>query len=460
MTDQSNRPGPDVDPNMFVDGGSPKGPCFCASKKGSCFTIAVAVSVFVAGFLLQSGDENTAWAGEAKEKQEKPDLKIVVIAESNTWNTAAKVAHAVSRRFSSRGVLPAAPTVRTVDQSDPIYQAFRLAGIKGIRAYRNMEFETSIRHLNEAVENLERAILKYGPSVFLIEKMVNAQYYLGACHLGQGDIKAAERAFLIAASYDPTGSPPSRRFSSDVIKAFQNALKSRDENTGMFIIQANESARLFVDGHDYGAVPQTIKDLPLGRHFFLLYRKGYITVARFIDHDSPSGSTWKVNVSVDPDQSEARDLISSLDRELRTKRDGGPAIEKLARSMGAKQLVVCRASLTEAEASWYDVRKRAFIKRVRRPNPVPGEPAADDIAASLFVETPIFDLGTDLTARCLSDNDCPGGRCIGGKCVVDVPFYKKWWFWVAVGAGAAAAAAAGAVVATIPERPILRLGHP
>lgn len=450
MTDQSNRPGTD----------SPIGPCFYTSKKGSCFTIAIAVSALVAAFFLQGGGANESWAGEAKEKQEKPNLKIVVIAESNTWNTAAKVAHAVSRRFSGRGMLPAAPPVRAVDQTDPIYQAFRLAGIKGIRAYRNMEFSLSIRHLNEAVDNLEKAILKYGPSVFLIEKMVNAQYYLGACHLGQGDVKAAERAFLVAASYDPAGSPPPQRFSPDVIRGFQNALKARDANTGMFMIQANDSARLFVNGHDYGTVPQTIKDLPLGRHFFLLYRKGYITVARFIDHDSPSGSTWKVNVSVDPDQSEDRELISTVDRELRTKRNAGPAMEKLARRMGAKQVVVCRASLTEAEASLYDVRKRVFTKRVRRPNPVPGEPAAEDIAASLFTETPVFDLGTDLTVACLSDGDCPRGRCIAGKCVVDVPFYKKWWFWVAVGAGAAAAAAAGAVVATMPDRPILRMGHP
>lgn len=427
---------------------------------GPCLTIAVTVLVFFAVVCRPAQRANNAWARKSKERQDKPKLKVIVIAERSNWNTAAKVAHSVSKKFTEKGRLPAVPTVRAVDETDPIYQAFRMAGIKGIRAYRKMDFKAAIGHLSQAVDRLEKAMTKYGPSVFLIKKMVNAQYYLGACHLGQGDVKEAERAFLVAASYDPNGTPSSRRFSPDVIKAFQKALKSRAENTGMVVIRANEPARLFVDGHDYGAVPQTIKSLPLGRHFFLLYRKGYLQVAKFMDLDSAAGTNWRVNVSRDPDQPKVPQLIAAIDRELRKKRKAGPLVAKLADNLGAEQVVICRASVDEAEASWYDVKSKTFVKRVRRANPVPGEPASEDIADALFAKKPVYDLGTKLVARCVSDDDCSEGRCIAGKCVVDVPFYKKWWFWVAVGVSAAAAAAAGAVVGTMPEKPILRIGHP
>lgn len=431
-------------------------------EKGPLASITVALTAMglLIATLWPAPSPNEALAKKSGSNKKKTKLKVVVIAKPNHWKTASEVATAVSKKFRSKGRLPAVPTVKKVDKTDKIYQSFRLEGIKGIKAFKKMSFKKAIGHLKQAVDRLERLMAKYGPSLFLIRKMVNAQYYLGACHLGEGDAPAARRAFLVAASYDPNGSPQPNRFSPDVIKAYQEALKARDSNISMVIIRANDSTRLFVDGHDYGSVPQTLKKIPMGRHFFLLYRMGYLRVAKFLDVDTPTGTTWKVNISPDPEQPNTPAFISAVDREMRTKRMAGPWIAKVAKRLGTEQVVVCRASVNDAEASWYDAKKKRFIKRVRRANPVPGKAASDDIADSLFTKKPVYDLGTQLVAKCVSDADCPEGQCVSGKCIVSTPFYKKWWFWVAVGVSAAAAAAAGAVVGTMPEKPILRIGRP
>jgi hypothetical protein len=179
-----------------------------------------------------------------------------------------------------------------------------------------------------------------------------------------------------------------------------------------------------------------------------------------MDIDNPEGNTWKVNVSADPQQPNMPKFLSAVERELRTKKMAGPWVAKLAKRLKARQVVVCRASVDEAEASWYDAQKKRYIKRVRRPDPVPGQPPSEDIAKALLKKTPVYDLGKALVARCLTDEDCTEGQCISGRCVVSTPFYKKWWFWVAVGVGAAAAAATGALVGTMPDKPIIRMSNP
>jgi tetratricopeptide (TPR) repeat protein len=397
---------------------------------------------------------------KAKLKKKKTDLKVVVVSQGKDWKLAAQVATGVTKKLNQKGMLPAVPFVKPVDRTDTVYQQFRLDGIKGIKAYKKGEFEQATRHFKKAIERLERLMIKYGPSLTLIRKNVRAYYYLGASRLAEADPDGAAEAFRVAATYDPAGTPSAKRFSPDVIRAFARAKKKISANRGDLIIRTPEPARLFIDGHDRGIVPKTVKNLPLGRHFFVLHRLGYLRVTKFIDIENPEGNTWKVNVSADPQQSAMPKFLSSVERELRTKRMAGPWVAKLAKRLNTKQLIVCRASAEESEASWYNAEKKRYKKRVRRPDPVPGKPPVDDITEALLKRKPVFDLGKALVSRCLTDADCSQGQCIAGKCVVSTPFYKKWWFWVAVGVGAAAAAATGALVATMPQKPIIRITNP
>jgi len=277
--------------------------------------------------------------------------------------------------------------------------------------------------------------------------------------LKNADPQGSMEAFRVAVFYKPHGTLSRRRFDSESIRAYERAKARINASTGMLVVRTNAPMRLFVDGRDRGVAPKTFTKLPNGRHFVVLFRIGYRRLAKFVDVTS-AGTTWKVRVGPDPAQSDVRAWLPVVDRELRQRKIVGPVTERLARRFGTKQVVLWRASVDEAEASWLDLQKHGFRKRVRRPSPVPGQPAFGRIASALFRPGNVMDLGQSLDAGCLADSDCPGGTCVAGTCVRQKPFYKKWWFWLAIGASVAAAAAAGAVVATMPDKPIVRVTYP
>ncbi len=405
--------------------------------------------VSVLGFLLAG---SAAWAQEG--------TKVVAVASGSTWRGVAELASFLTRRLPQKGIAVASPAVRRLRAEDPDYASFRNWGRKAVRAYKSGRYEQTVRYLSKAVAQLEILLRRYGPHPVLLQKFVRAHYYLGAARLKTADPEGARKAFVLAHYYDRTRKPSPRRFDPEVRAAFEKAVRKGSVQRGLISVRPSVPMRLFLDGRDVGVAPKTLQKVPFGRHLVTLFRLGYPVLSRFVDVDTREGAMWSPRVAPAPGQAELRRLLDQVDRELRRRRKPGPAIAKLARLLDTESLLLCRGSVDESEASWYDAGRKAFRKRVRRPNPVPESPAKEAILAALLRSRPVYDLGRGLVAACLTDADCPGGKCVAGKCIRERPFYKRWWFWVAVGAGVAAAAATGALVATLPERPILRLSSP
>ena len=386
-------------------------------------------------------------------------IKVVTVARDRTWTTAAKLAVQVERSLAARRLVVLDPSVTRFDPTDLDYLKFRKAGRIAVHRYKAGRYGRSVRALKVAIRLLERLMVRYGAVPLLAKKYVRAHYYLGAAYLKSADARLAAKAFREAAFFAPNGLPSSKRFESEVIDAYRRAKVLAGRRTGTVILRNRRPARMFLDGEAVGVAPTAIQDVPAGRHFLELYRPGFIAVRRFIDLDK-TGFIWAPGVMPDPNQKALRSLLVRAERELRQKKKPGPAVAALASKLVGSQFVFCRASVDESEASWYLADARRFKKRVRRPNPVPGQAPASAILAALWRPKPVYELGQALAAACLTDDDCPGGKCIAGKCVRERPFYKRWWFWVAVGAGVAAAATAGALVATMPEKPIVRITTP
>ena len=386
-------------------------------------------------------------------------VKVVTVARNRTWTTAAKLAVQVEQALVARGLVVIDPSVTRFDPTDLDYLKFRKAGRIAVRRYKAGQYRGSVRALKVAIRLLERLMVRYGAVPLLVKKYVRAHYYLGASYLKLADAGLAAKAFREAAFFAPKGLPSSKRFASEVIDAYRRAKVLAGRRTGTVILRNRRPARMFLDGKAVGVAPTAIRDVPSGRHFLELYRVGHVPVRRFIDLDK-AGFIWAPSVMPAPNQKALRSLLVRAERELRQKKRPGPAIAALASKLAGSKFVFCRASVDESEASWYLADARRFKKRVRRPNPVPGQAPVSEILAALWRSKPVYELGQALAAACLSDDDCPGGKCIAGKCVQERPFYKRWWFWVAVGAGVAAAATAGALVATMPEKPIVRITTP
>ncbi len=388
-----------------------------------------------------------------------PGVEIVVVARDRTWTIAAKLAVEVERALAARNIAVRGSVIKPFDPTDLDYLEFRKAGRIAVRRYRAGRYSRAIIALRVATSRLEKLMLRYGTLPVLVKKYVRAHYYLGAANLKVADAAAAARAFRVASFFDPKALPSSKRFAPEVISAYRRVALTSSRRTGRVILRNRRWARVFLDGRARGVAPMEIKNVPLGRHFLVLRRIGYVPVRRFIDVDA-SGFIWNPTVMPDPRGKALRALVTGAERELRQKQKPGRALIALASKVGGSEIIFCRASVDDAEASWYLASSKSFKKRVRRPNPVPGRAASRDIVAALWQPRPRYDLGQALAAACLTDDDCPGGKCIAGKCVRERPFYKRWWFWVAVGAGVAAAATAGALVATMPEKPIVRITTP
>ncbi|MBU1241322.1 hypothetical protein KJ865_16535, partial [Myxococcota bacterium] len=124
-------------------------------------------------------------------------------------------------------------------------------------------------------------------------------------------------------------------------------------------------------------------------------------------------------------------------------------------------VIFIRASANDTETSWYEDTNESWQKRVRRENAVPGS-METILWKKLMVPKPIFDLGdiSSNVGRCFSERDCPGGECIGGRCVSTTPFYKTWWFWTAVGVGVSALGGGTYLLLKIKNRPAFEFSTP
>lgn len=414
-----------------------------------------------AGLLLASGLPLALLSpAPASAQPVKATGAVVVVSSGRDWAMAAKVLEEVRRVkkipkarfvFFESG-MPAEPPPEEL-------KAF----LKRIRSGRKLIFKLklapAIERLESVSQELRAAIRKYGATPGLMRRLMQASSYLGAAHQLNADAASAKKAFAVMLAIDPGRGLSPKYFSPEVIQAFEQ-VRAGLSKAGVLRVQTDKPAFVFVDGWLRGVAPKEIKNLTPGDHVVELRRLGAVRVTRHVTVDEQSGATLRATLVEAPDRAELRKTLKAVDRELRRKGTPGPAMAALAKALGVRHVVACRASLDDGEASWYDAQSNAFVKRVRRLSAVPGTPAARVIAQAMRQPTPALDLqaGSGATGgRCDDSGDCPGGTCVSGRCVSETPIYKKWWFWTLIGLGVAAVAGGATGLALMPERPTIRI---
>lgn len=396
----------------------------------------------------------------AQARESKGLGALVVVSEGREWPWAAKILEEVHRlrkvpdadyRFVESGIPEEPPEEE-------------LKGyLKRIRAGRKLIFKMqlppAIERLESVIQELQSAVRKYGGTPGILRRLMQAYSYLGAAHQLNADSGSAQRAFATMIAIEPRRGLSTKYFPEEVIAAF-NRIKKNLPTTGVLRVNADRPALVFIDGRLAGVAPLELKGIVPGEHVVELRRLGAVRVTRIVTVDEQSGATLKIRIVDAPEQAGLRKALKAANRELRRQQAPGPAMAALAKTLGVRHLVAVRANLDDGEASWLDAQERKFVKRVRRISAVPGTPAAKVIAEAMKNPSPAMDLQAGSGAgggACEESGDCPGGSCVSGRCVSDVPIYKKWWFWTLIGLGVAAVAGGTAGLVLMPDRPTIRI---
>ncbi len=416
---------------------------------------AVSVPVWILVFFTGGGALDTA-AGAPRRKTVGA---VVVVSAGKEWKMAARVAEQVRQ-------VPKMPPTRFVlvergVPTEPVGELRQL--LRRIRRARRLTHKLRLRRaiqlLEAVIRDARELIRTRGATPGLMRRLRQAHGYLGSAQQLNADAAAARAAFAVMLNIDPSYTLSPKYFPTEVIKAFDQ-LRAGIRRNATLRVNTDRPAFVFVDGHLKGTAPTVVQGLTPGLHVVELRRLGAVRITRVLEVDARLGATLKARIVDDPEQKNLRQLLSRVERELRNRRKAGPAVAALAKRLRVDQVLACRASLDEGEASLYDAQARKFRKRVRRLSAIPGTPPVKSIAEALERPTPTLDLQTGSGAQggaCESNADCPDGSCVAGRCVSETPVYKKWWFWTIIGLGVAAVAGGTAALLTAPQRPTIRI---
>jgi len=413
------------------------------------------IAIAVAGLLLVG----SATAQAQTEVKKRGYGSLVVISSGKSWKMAASVLEAVEEKrhgMTTRGIL----VERGNPREEPEFLRIQLNQIrKARRAIFKLQLKPAIRRLERVVSRLKPMILKSGAAPGLLRRYMQAYNYLGAAYQLDANTVASEAAFRIVLSIEPDRKLRAKYFTAEVIASFEK-IKRNLLKGGTLRVNTDKPALVFVDGVLKGVAPAVIQGLYPGEHIVELRRLGYLHITRFVNVDSQTGGTLTARVVKDLNQDALRRQMVAVATALRRSKRPVAAVAKLAALLGVNQLMLCRASLDDGEASLFDADTKKFIKRVRRISALPGTPPATIIASALKLRSPVLDLqgGTAASGGSCDDNDdCPDGYCLSGRCVSEAPIYKKWWFWTLIGVAVGAIATGGALLGTMPQRPTIQI---
>lgn len=384
---------------------------------------------------------------------------VVVVSSGKSWKMAAGLLEAVEQKphgLTTRGIL----VERGNPKEEPGFLRIQLGQIrKARRAIFKLRLKSAIRRLERVINRIKPLIAKKGAAPGLLRRYMQAYNYLGAAHQLDANTIAAEAAFRVVLSIDPDRKLKSKYFTAEVIASFEK-LKRTLKKGGILRVTTDKPALVFVDGNVKGVAPVVIRGLHPGEHIVELRRLGYLHITRFVTVDPQTGGSFKARVVKDLSKTALRKQMAAVERALRrSKRPTGP-VAKLAAMLGVNQIMLCRASLDDGEASLFDADTKKFIKRVRRISALPGTPPSASIVTALGQRSPVMDLqgGTASSGGSCEDNeDCPDGYCLSGRCISETPIYKKWWFWTLIGVAVGAIATGGALLGTMPQRPTIQI---
>jgi len=384
---------------------------------------------------------------------------IVVVSSGKSWKMAASVLEAVEKTphgLTTRGIL----VERANPQEDIGFLRALLKQIrKARRAIFKLRLKPAIRRLERVIAKIKPLVVKQGTLPGLLRRYMQAYNYLGAAYQLDGNTVGAEAAFRIVLSIDPDRKLKAKYFTAEVIANFEK-LKASLRKGGTLRVNTDQPTLVFVDGRLRGVAPAVIQGLHPGEHIVELRRLGYLRITRFVTVDSQSGGTMKARVVKDLDRAALRQQMGVVEKALRQSKRPVAAVAKLAAMLKVNQIMLCRASLDDGEATLFDADSKKFIKRVRRIAALPGTPPAVNIASALARQTPVLDLQggpASSGGSCEDSDDCTDGYCVSGRCVSETPVYKKWWFWTIIGVAVGAVAGGAALLGTMPQRPTIQI---
>jgi hypothetical protein len=330
---------------------------------------------------------------------------------------------------------------------------------KGRRLIGKMKLDQAVQALDDVTTDLRTLIEKHGGTPGLLRRFYQAYSYLGTAHQANADAASSAKAFRVCLSLDPKKRLSAKYFAEEVIQAYDELRKSTPA-TATLKVSADEPALVLVDGRLRGITPVVASDLIAGEHLVEVRRLGYRPTIKFVSVDAKLGARLDLTLAKTSDHDAVIERLKRVAAELRRASAPGKEVPALATALKASRLLLFRASLEDGEASLFDAPSANWVKRVRRISALPGQPPGKLIAEALKQQSPILDLQAGSAASggaCEENEDCPGGRCVAGRCVSETPIYKKWWFWVAIGLAAGAVAGGGAALGLMPQRPVIQI---
>ncbi len=159
---------------------------------------------------------------------------------------------------------------------------------KAQTAYDSFELDLAIKYLKSALRLYEHNVA-YVKST---KEIANALVLLGRIQFTRNEKKIAQKRFLEAFALYSSPVLGSGEISPELQKAFERAdRKTTFKATGMISITSNARfARIYLDGKFSGLAPESIKDIPVGRHYLRIEKEGYGPWGSVI-HVKPKGKS-------------------------------------------------------------------------------------------------------------------------------------------------------------------------
>ncbi|MBN2722593.1 MAG: PEGA domain-containing protein [Deltaproteobacteria bacterium] len=408
-------------------------------------------------------------APSAVKKKKKPRNSngthmFIVITPDEYYKDLSKMALAVGLKLSSKNAILAMPyneslTKPPKTEYTPIYKKKYK---KGVKMFKKGKYSKAVKLLKDAVDGLSQFREKYGPSYKVKRRLALSYLYLGAAQLMDALTDDAKGSFRLGFSVFPGYPLPKSAFKvAATLEVFNKSIEPPGFGSGTVIANSDVKGFVYLDGNLVGVTPAIIENVPPGRHAVTFARYGYKPLFQEVTVKDQEKAVTEFKVAKSDNFKEISSQINTIDSQLLNKDGVPPELATMAKKMRVDNIVIFRANANDTEISWYNAKLNAWHKRVRRRNVVPGN-LNKTVVNELFKIKPVIDLAkvSENDKKCYADRDCGEGSCVGGRCVLETPIYKKWWFWTAIGAGVAAAGGGTYMILKLKNRPEFEVTTP